>query len=585
MRVASGLIGALFLVSAAAGATQRSGDIGVTATPMVSCETKHGYREYRFTVRNYSTTQPHVVTVFLPHDVDYGGSPLSRISRSVAVGPDAAANVSLLQCSLGIEGNGAGFRTREERTADRTYVEVNVREHGSWYYADPDKFNPVIFVSRGVVPAPNLGSPDDVTAGRAEQPVDQWSSDWLAYTAFDGVIVAGGEMATMPSHVRLALMRYAECGGTLMVVGDWEPPDSWRRAETLPTGAAVYDAVFGLCIVGASGSTGDVSAFMASARKTLEPWRHVADVLAAHKAFPVTESLSVPVRGMMGLMLAFVILIGPVNLLVLRRMRRRVWLFWTAPAFSLLTCGLVFGYSMFSEGIQGRYRTLSLTVLDEGTGRATSIGWTAFYSPLTPGEGFHFSCQTELTPQVAQPYGRYYGGRSEPSQARTMDWTEDQHLASGWVSARVPAHFALRKSENRRERLTVRAGADGRLSVVNGLGAPIVKLFLADRDGRLYMAEGIPAGAAAELKASPQPSSEVDVWTGRPSLRDLYGANWVTGIGALRQRPEDYLRPGTYLAVLEGNPFVESALPGARPTKCETVVFGILGERTDGSSG
>ena len=585
MRLASGLIGVLVLASAAAGASQRSGDIGVTATPMVSCETKHGYREYRFTVRNYSTTRPHVVTIFLPHDVDYGGSPLSRISRSVAVGPDAAANVSLLQCSLGIEGNGAGFRTREERTADRTFVDVNVREHGSWYYADPDKFNPVIFVSRGVAAAPNLGSPDDVTAGRAEQPVDQWSSDWLAYTGFDGVIVAGGEMATMPPHVRLALMRYAECGGTLMVVGDWEPPDSWRRAETLPTGAVVHDAVFGRCIVGTSGSAGDASAFLASAQETLDPWRHTTDVLGANKAFPVTESLSVPVRGMMGLMLVFVILIGPVNLLILRRMRRRVWLFWTAPAFSLLTCGLVFGYSMLSEGLQGRYRTLSLTVLDETTGRATSIGWTAFYSPLTPGEGFHFSCQTELTPQVALSYGPFYGRRSDPSQARTMDWTQDQHLASGWVSARVPAHFALRKSENRRERLTVRAGAAGRLSVVNGLGAPIVKLFLADRDGRWYTAEGIPAGAAAEVRAEPVPTPDPAAKAQRRSLRDLYGARWAVGIPALYNRPTEYLRPGTYLAVLEGNPFVETALPGARPTKCETVVFGILGGRTDGSSG
>ena len=585
MRLASGLIGALFLVSAAAGATQRSGDVGVTATPMVSCETKHGYREYRFTVRNYSTTQPHVVTVFLPHDVDDNGSPLSRISRSVAVGPGAAANVSLLQCSLGIEGNGAGFRTREERMTDRTYVEVNVREHGSWYYTNPDEFKPVIFVSRGVAAAPNLGSPDDVTVGRAEQPVSQWSSDWLAYSGFDGVIVAGGEMATMPPHVRLALMRYVECGGTLMVIGDWEPPASWRRVETLPTGAAVHDALFGRCIVGASGSAGDVSAFMASAQETLDPWRHTADVLAAHKAFPVTESLSVPVRGMMGLMLAFVVLIGPVNLLILRRMRRRVWLFWTAPAFSLLTCGLVFGYSILSEGLQGRYRTLSLTVLDETTGRATSIGWTASYSPLTPGEGFHFSCQTELTPQVAQPYYAVFGRRSEASQARTMDWTEDQHLASGWVSARVPAHFALRKSENRRERLTVRAGVDGRLSIVNGLGAPIVKLFLADRDGRWYSAERIPAGAAAEVRAEPVPTPDPAAKGRRRSLRDLYGANWVTGIPALHQRPEDYLRPGTYLAVLEGNPFVEAALAGARPTKCETVVFGILGERTDGSSG
>ena len=90
--------------------------------------------------------------------------------------------------------------------------------------------------------------------------------------------------------------------------------------------------------------------------------------------------------------------------------------------------------------------------------------------------------------------------------ARTIDWTHDQHLANGWVTARVPAHFMIRKSEMRRERITVRRGTDADLRVVNGLGADINQFWLADRDGTVYSATDIPAGTEALLTPSEKTS-------------------------------------------------------------------------------
>ena len=57
----------------------------------------------------------------------------------------------------------------------------------------------------------------------------------------------------------------------------------------------------------------------------------------------------------------------------------------------------------------------------------------------------------------------------------------------------------LRKSEVRRERVTVRRVTDNRLSVVNGLGADIRQFWLADKDGSVYSGKDIPAGAETEL--------------------------------------------------------------------------------------
>ena len=170
---------------------------------------------------------------------------------------------------------------------------------------------------------------------------------------------------------------------------------------------------------------------------------------------------------------------------------------WTTPAISLITCLAVFAYATFAEGWNRHARTEGLTLLDERSRRATTIGWTAFYSALTPSDGLHFGYESELTP-LAQSM--------TTNNARTVDWTHDQHLANGWVIARVPAHFMIRKSETRRERVTVRKGTDTALRIVNGLGADINQLWLADRDGTIYSATNIPAGVEAALTPSEKTS-------------------------------------------------------------------------------
>ncbi len=73
------------------------------------------------------------------------------------------------------------------------------------------------------------------------------------------------------------------------------------------------------------------------------------------------ENLKTPVRGMVLIMLGFIILIGPVNLIWLSRRNRRTWMLWTIPAISFVTTMLVFVYSLFREGVTPDTRVRSLT--------------------------------------------------------------------------------------------------------------------------------------------------------------------------------------------------------------------------------
>ena len=571
------LLAAALAATARAAIPPSAGDILVTAIPRPVADTTHGYVEYRFAVRNTSSEHTHRVTVTLPGESDYSGGLLRRVSRTALVGPNTSMVLSLVQLPLYLDGVNASVHVDGDKGEG---VRLSIPSHGlGYHHDDPDEIKRVILVSRGAPTLSHRFTSQQFTLMTARNEVRSWSPNWLAYSCYDGIVVSGREVDTMPPAVRLALARYVECGGSLLVMG--EPKRPLALAATAgPDGAGVGYATFGRCLVAPeSGSTQAVSRLRDAANETFHPWEDLSDVLRAHKRFPVVKSISVPVRGMLALMLLFVILIGPVNIMVLARKKLRIWLFVTVPAASLVTCGLVFGYSIFSEGIRGRYRTLSLTVLDENVGRATTIGWTAFYSPLTPRSGLHFSLQTELTPQIYTYRDFYYRYRGLPDSDvhRTVNLTEDQHLAAGWVRARVPAAFKFRKSEDRRERLTVRRDAGGPVRIVNGLGVPIRRLVLADERGTLHEATDVAPGAEATL--APRPGGA----PGR-ALRAIYTRDWIGAARDLQTSPETYLRPGMYAAFLEESPFVEKALAGAVAQRCEAVVLGISKRSDDASS-
>lgn len=533
-------------------------DIVVSPVHVRPGQSNHGYVEYRFEVRNRSDTHTHRVRLALPESA-FGLYGL-RVSRSAVVEPGSTVRLSLFQLPMAIHGHGVKVHVDGEAGES---LDVMLAGHNPRAgYPGADERYTVLASRSAREPVPDLEAANEIGVSMAPPVREGWSPHWLAYTRYDGIIVTPTDLADMAGPVRSALERYVECGGTVLILGPTgRLPDFCGLEGTAE--APVRRTAFGTCITGEGWTKGGVaSQFMAIIRGTYAGVAEPKEAVEAHRILPVVENLNIPVRGMLLLMLAFVVLIGPVNLLLLHRKRRRLLLFVTTPAVSLLTCSVLFGYALFSEGVHTRYRLATLTVLDEGRSRATSLGWMGYYSPLASREPLRFSYQTELSPQLG-------GGGFE---GVGVDWTRGQHLTGGWIRARMPLHFRVRKSQRRRERLKLRRGPDG-LAAVNGLGAVLQRLTLADFDGRLFAANEIAPGAEAALV--PRPGKP----RGRP-LRQVYGRNWVEGIRAIASRPTAYLKPGAYVAVLDGNPFVEQGRAGARPHKCLTVVYGYL-ERED----
>lgn len=415
------------------------------------------------------------------------------------------------------------------------------------------------------------------TVLRSELEAGNWSESWLAFTPFDLIVMARTDFAAMSPAAQGALRSYVEAGGGVAMLGATELPKelqstgSTTPAALRPGGMNRHYLGFGQCAVAESASITSLNRAQTDllrelARECGQVWQSMPTEANANTEFPVIEDTRIPVRGIVFIMLAFILIVGPVNIFFCARANRRTAMLWTIPLISFVTCAIVFGYSLVSEGITPSLRTEAVTVLDQAAHRATTLARQAFYTPLTPGDGLRYSHETEVTPLV--DVNRYNGGNS-----REMELSQSQHLTRGWITARVPAHFALRKSETSRLRITMQKLPDGRVTVVNGLGADIQTLWLRDDKGRLFKGETLKAGQNVLLTSDALvgTSGAVNTFSG------LYQGSWVAAHDALTGAPASHLRPGSYLAVLAEAPFIENGLGKGGKSRSRQTIIGLLG--------
>lgn len=491
----------------------------------------HGYVEYRFRIVNNSTDTPHVVTLRMPGR-SMGGQ--LSLQRSVSVPPQVEAQISLWKPAGPMHGGSAGVWI--DGKLQESDVPVDMVRDGSdtmqYIHYRSSQYPRSILVSQRVPaagrdhleslatqamnaaaassgvtsssPSYSSSTTTDFNLQRTSLPLSQWSESWLSYTAFDGVILTQEDLRAMPSSVSQALLAYVELGGNLLVVGDGQLPAMWKGWER--TSPAQSPMTFNAVGLGQAAmiAQSQLTAMTLEQFKALDQqmWnasftRHnqMMDVAAANAAFPVVDNLGVPARSMLAIMMLFALLIGPANMVFFAYLDKRLWTLVTIPVLAVVFSAGVFLFTILADGIWAEGRATTLTLLDQDAGRATTIGWLGYYAPLQPSDGLTFDTHTALNLQNQSTDYRSYSSGSQSANARTIDWTTNQHLQTGWITSRIPAHFTLRKSQTRRERLVVTQDAQGNITVVNGLGSDITDLKLCDPNGGLHFAsQPIAAG-------------------------------------------------------------------------------------------
>lgn len=393
-----------------------------------------------------------------------------------------------------------------------------------------------------------------VSVSRAEVEADAWPDDWLFFAAFDAVALASADVPRLPGPALEALVRYAECGGQVIIFGDATPPKGWEaRTPERDEFGARYPVGFGSWAIRPMLTATADAAWANDLQNRLRESRDRHPTLSTQlsPAFALQQA-RIPLKAAALTIALFAVLAGPLNLAFVICRQRRLWLLWTTPLLGVLFSLAVIGVFVLGEGVRSRGVLQAVTLLNEGTRRATTLAIEGLYCPLPPRGGVTYDGDWQVTPL----------GTADERLSRELDLSAGQCFRRGWVRSRLPAGFALRGSRHAAERLPLRREGDA-LVAVNGLGAPIERLAVADSAGQLWAARDLAPGAEARLERLPEGSGVVVtpawLWEQR---------RWPEPVKTTLWQPER----GQYLAVLKESAFIRPRLPRAHYKQAALVI-------------
>ena len=437
----------------------------------------------------------------------------------------------------------------------------------------------------------------DMKCVKSSQVGDPWPTDWRAYLPYPLCIVADRDFPEIPEGAREALRRYVAAGGNLLLVGD--------RAECFKIRGELFaDALTSLALTAPSeaGSPlhyglgeahvlplADVSGLKV-ADLPVGAISEIADSIRDAKCvfksaflrepktnpyflIDISHRLHIPTGLFITVLLLFVILAGPVSMIVLARRNRRIWIIWVLPAISLVFTVVIVASMLMSEGVRPYSTRDAVTLLAQRDGRALTIGGVSVYAPFSLSGGLDFGRESDIAPVV------HTGGGP-------LDYGRTLHYGGSWVAPRSPSLFGIRRFDILRERVEVFESDDG-VEIVNALGAPISRLTLWDSEGRVFSAESVPSGARVRLsQANEAPQKVIRRVTGVYNSR--YGKNLQEGYDW--REPEKPSLGGrgmpkfrsAYAAEIKGAcPFLEDPLQGrSHHAEDSALVFGSFEPKT-----
>ncbi len=495
----------LAVLAAPMAMAERYGDIEVTPIAGESVETTHGYAPYRFRVRNDGVS---AVRVNLELSSSSSMSGLAQLVRAVDVPARASAEVVLYQpaenfyprrCMVSVDG----------RLAEKD-IAVSALRHDRHDYGEIKRF---MLTSRMLTPderdqiseteaefsARTSGAgpvskakPALMLGADAVLPVAEWPSDWMGFSRWDAVAMTRDEFEGMSPAVRSALTQWVQAGGQLLVMraGKADVPAEWKNNIQMAAGGIPAHGVgLGRAVFSASGP----DARHAAADMFEQTKRAEQPAESTPECKPI-EGGQIPVRGMFILMVVFAVAVGPANYFWCARCNRRIWILWTSPALAALFIAAVFAYALLSDGVRPWGQSAVVTLLDEKAHKSVTLGTTAWYAPILPGDGLSFSSMAEV-----RTVNKTDGSRSESRNGLGIVFGDSQRLTGGWMVPRYPESFGYRKVNESRLRMKFEKDAGGDLWAVNGLGVEVSDLIV-NAGGRRLHCVNVAAGGKSKLE-------------------------------------------------------------------------------------
>ena len=542
-------------------------DIKINLLPSVSTIGNRGYFEQRFMISNKSSKEKNVQLKLKNYSAMNEGS---NFYKKVIVPPESTVVASLYVNSpfmallrLKVYIDGEEF---DGRTDFKIHTSINSTQ------------NPVFLVSGKVkgdlskYPFTDKGSySNDFVSTRLNYSVESLSDNWLAYSCFDALIFTEEEYKSLSKEIADAIKSYVEVGGYLVIETKNVPRNVKKSSyfNNISEEKVVYGKIFYTSKPFSELSEHDASRLLRVFTKKR--------CSAINKTnFPVLMNNPIRNSVLISLIIIFAILAGPVGLIYLSLKKRKILLIWITPVLAIIFSFIIIIYSITAEGLFSRVRIINFTHLDENSQKASTLAVHGYYCPIPPGALYYDNnCEVILARKVDGFYG------NNDLSRHSIDWTGEQLLTNGWINPRIESYLRIRKSEFRRERLSIVKQNKDTLEIINGLGADLEKLCVKTQDGRIYYTnEKINAGAKAILKYDQKALISKKVIVPQSSFDYIMNVNVKNkNFADLAVGRFKYLQNGSYVGVFSKSPFLKMGLrEGFFSVEAhqENFIYGIL---------
>ena len=329
----------------------------------------------------------------------------------------------------------------------------------------------------------------------------QLPSDWLAYGAYDWLVVTDEEWADIPPAQRNAILSWVRLGGNLNIRHRMQSFDRGRLG--LPD-----DAGFGTITAAPIGTD-----------FTLDANEFVRGLTSSAVLPPRGRSLSDdfdggwPLQADFGpkdfqfaifilVLIMFMIVVGPINLFLLAPSGRRHRLFLTTPLSSLGASLLMVGIIIFQDGFGGDGARVALMEVRPDEGRHAAFIHQEQFSRTGILTRTSFSLPTPAlfhpVPITQSRWARFTNRHEsqgsynlQPASSRldaSGDWFQSRSEQGQFITTVVPS------------RGRIEANGDG---WVHTFPQRIDFLFLRDAQGQWHVAEGLATGERFTVKSLP----------------------------------------------------------------------------------
>lgn len=383
---------------------------------------------------------------------------------------------------------------------------------------------------------------------------DQLAQSWGAYSSLDLVLV--DTRAGLPSDAELApLMRWVRTGGAVVFRGPGVKTLAQSREQLSPYAQERHSLrptlerrmVKGLDGFAVGGGVMVLQEEEMAADRLLESATLVAQEVPQQRwipdstntfrvARPQIPGVGVIPSGRFALLLFGVgMLLGPINVVLIRGLKRSAAMLVTTPILATLSAVGILAYGVASTGLGAQSASYSVTYLDQAAQTATVQEVRQIYlgaaigGGLRPGAGFYdFPSRLDY---------------DESFEIRIDD--EGRQVSGGLLPSRVATTQVL--VGERSSRLSLSLSGD---EIGNNLDARLDSVVLRAADGSYWgLNAPLKAGKTATLVPMDNPDEQLAaVWASTMSLG-----------GGGHQYPAAYqdMAPGSYVARLDHSPFLD----------------------------